>query len=299
MIGNICALLTAVTWAGALVFFKQAGRHYTPVGLNLYKNVVGLLLLVLTLLAMGQHLDSLGRFDAADIWMLLVSGFIGIALGDTLLFVSLDLIGVGLVGIVECLFTPFVLLFSFAIIGERISLIEYVGAITVLTGVLVSSKHQPAAGRTRKQLAGGMMLGALAIGLTAFGIVLAKPVLEVHDFPLIWAAAIRLVAGTVPLMLMALASQRRKEHWSAMRPSSAWRYSLPGSILGSFLANVLWIAGFKFTKASVAAVLNQTTVVFAIVFAAMFLKEALGTRKIVAMALALIGVLLVTMDSAV
>ena len=293
-IGNICALLTAITWAGALVLFKQASRHYTPIGLNLFKNVVGIILLAATLLVMGERPGTFAQFDPTDVGILLLSGFIGIAVGDTLLFISLELVGVGLVAIVECLFSPFALLFAFLLIGETITGLEALGVVVILSGVLIATKHKPAEGRTRKQLVVGMIVGAVAICLTALGIVMAKPVLEDHDFPLIWAVAIRLFVGTVSLMILSLASPKRRLHWSGMLPSKGWWWCLPGSILGAYLANIFWIAGFKYTRASIAAVLNQTTVVFAIVLAAIFLKEAMSARKAVALTLAMIGVLLVT-----
>lgn len=59
---------------------------------------------------------------------------------------------------------------------------------------------------------------------------------------------------------------------------------------------MLWVAGFKYTYAAVAGVLNQTTVVFASVLAALFLKEQFGRRKIAALVLALIGVVMVTLS---
>jgi drug/metabolite transporter (DMT)-like permease len=81
------------------------------------------------------------------------------------------------------------------------------------------------------------------------------------------------------------------------RPTHSWRYALPASILGTYLAMIFWVAGFKYTHASVAAVLNQTSVVFACVLAALFLKERFGPRQIAAIALALTGVVVITLGN--
>ena len=59
---------------------------------------------------------------------------------------------------------------------------------------------------------------------------------------------------------------------------------------------ILWIAGFKYTYASIAAVLNQTSVIFAIILATVFLKESFSGRKYAAVVLAVMGVLLVSLD---
>jgi len=104
---------------------------------------------------------------------------------------------------------------------------------------------------------------------------------------------LRLIAGTVALAALSAASPRRRELFDVFRPSGTWKYTLPGALLGGFLAMVLWIAGFKYTETAVAAILNQTSVVFAAVFAAVFLKERMTGRKTASIVLALLGVLLV------
>ena len=61
---------------------------------------------------------------------------------------------------------------------------------------------------------------------------------------------------------------------------------------------VFWLAGFKYADASVAAILNQTSVVFAILLATVFLHEELTRRKLAAVILALIGAVVVTVNAA-
>ena len=297
--GELFALLAALAWAGALVLFKYSGERVPPLMLNLFKNTVAIVLLTGTLLAApllrpALSDGSLGRvleFPAIDIWILVASGVIGIALADTLFFHSLNLIGVGIVSIVDCLYTPFVFLFSWAIISEQLTAVHFVGAALILSGVLVSSGHAPLPNTTRGQLVTGIVLGALAMAAMAFGIALAKPVL--NDFPLIWAATIRITAGTAPLAVMALASPARKTLYSVFRPSKAWKTSFPGAVLGSYLAYGFWIAGFKYADASINAILNQTTVIFAIILATVIVKERLTKRKLVAITLTVTGVVTV------
>jgi drug/metabolite transporter (DMT)-like permease len=57
---------------------------------------------------------------------------------------------------------------------------------------------------------------------------------------------------------------------------------------------LLWLAGFKWADASIAAVLNQTTVFFSMALATFVLKEHFGARKAAATVLAVSGVLLAT-----
>jgi len=133
------------------------------------------------------------------------------------------------------------------------------------------------------------------MALMAIGIVIAKPVLG--DFPLVWATMLRLFAGTLFLALVIVAAGKHRELWSVLKPSRVWKFSIPASVLGAYLSMILWIGGFKWTYASVAAILNQTTIIFAIILAALYLKESFTRRKAVAVTLALAGVILVTLGT--
>ena len=295
-LGQVCALFAALTWAFALVFFKLSGEHIGPLALNFFKNTIGLVLLGATLLVMGDGVAPLQDYPPADIYILIISGFIGIALADTVMFHSLNLVGVSLFAIVDCAYSPIVLLFSWLFIAEHLTLAHYLGGGLILAGILISSRHPPPPGRTRRQIAIGAMLGILAIALMAIGIVMAKPVLDVDGFPLIWGTTIRLAAGTMALAVMAAASPHRRKLYAVFRPAAVWKYSVPGSVLGGFLSMVFWVAGFKYTQAALAAILNQTSVIFATVLAVVLLKEAMTRRKLAAITLAIAGVILVAVD---
>jgi drug/metabolite transporter (DMT)-like permease len=279
-----------------MVLFKLSGERIAPMPLNLFKNTVGLVLLGLTLVFMGEGASVLADRPREDVYILVISGFLGIALADTVFFHALNLLGVGLSSIVDCLYSPFVILCAFLMLSEALTVNHYFGGVLVLAGVAISSKHPPPAGRTRLQLLLGIGLGALALALMAVGIVLAKPVLDVMNFPLIWATLLRLLAGTIPLAAIAAASSKRKELLSVFRPSRVWKHCLPASVLGAYICMILWMLGFKYTYASVAAILNQTSTLFALVFATLILKEPFTRRKLLAVTLALAGVILVTLN---
>lgn len=297
-LGRICALMAAITWAGALVLFKRSGEQISPLALNLFKNTVGIVLLVLTLVIMQDGVATPASYPWRDLALLVVSGVIGLALADTLFFHALNLIGVGLISIVDCAYSPLVIFFSLLILPEQLTVSLVVGTGLVLGGVLVSSRHKPPPNRTRGQLLAGILLGILALASMAIGVVIAKLVLDGNDYPLFWASLLRLVAGTLVLAVMVQASPRRREHWSVFRPTAVWKVAVPGSVLGAYLSMVFWLAGFKYADASVAAILNQTTVVFAILLAAVFLHEELTRRKLAAVVLALIGAVIITVNAA-
>jgi len=295
ILGPACALLAALTWAFAMILFKKSGEKVPPLALNLFKNVVAIVLLVVTLLGTwlvtGEGLEEVRAFTAYDVGILLLSGFIGIAVADTLFFYSLNLIGVGIISIVDCLYGPMVFLFSALLLSESLNPLQYAGGGMILAAVLITARHEPPEGRTRLQLLIGIALGVLDMVFLAFGIVIAKRVLE--GFPIVWASLIRLAGGTAALAVIVAFLPQRRALVSVFKPSGSWKFILPASFLGAYLSLLFWIAGFKYTQASVAGILNQSASIFALILATLILKEAFTKRKFAAVVLALAGIVLV------
>lgn len=292
-IGEICALSAAFNWALALVLFKRSGESVPPLALSLFKNVVGIILLSATLPFVWPGVQDLLTLPTTDLLLLIASGIVGIAIADTLLFYSLNLIGVGLLTIMECVYTPSVILSAWLIFSDRMEAHHYVGAGLVVSGMIVSSTHKPPADRTRGQLLAGMAIGALSVSLMAVGIVAVKGILERTD--LVAAASLRLVGGTTVLALLMMFRRDRAALFSVFKPSPVWKVSVPASILGMYVAMLLWVAGFKYAPAANAAILNQTSTVIALILATLVLKEPFGMRKGSAAVLAILGVVVVTL----
>ena len=88
--------------------------------------------------------------------------------------------------------------------------------------------------------------------------------------------------------------RHRLEVERAFHPGRSWIYTVPSTLLGSYVALVIWIAGMKLAQAGVAGVLNQLSTILVPLLAAVFLKEKLTARKAVAVGLGFCGALLAT-----
>lgn len=293
LVGESCALLAAMVWALALVLFRASGQSVPPLSLNLFKNAIGLLLLAATILVLREGFWLPGGATWSDVGTLAISGIIGISIADTLFFYGLNRIGVGIISIVDCSYTPFVIFFSTVLLGERLEPYHYLGVLLILAGVLMATGHAPPANVTRAQLLVGALAASASMCAMAYAIVIAKPVLERTS--LLWATFVRLVAGSAVLALFGALHPDRRRIVAVFRPSAVWKVAIPGAALGTYVSLLLWVAGFKYASASVAAVLNQTSVIFALLLATLLLREPLTRRKIVAVALAFAGVALVTL----
>ena len=286
-----CALL----WAVAIILFRLSGQaNISPVALNLFKGVVALSLLFVTLPLVGVPFFPEDR-SAADWATLLVSGVIGIAIADTLFFASLNRLGAGRKAVVDCLYSPFVAVCAFLYLGEPMRPALLVAIALMVLAIFLgtwSPNDRDAQEIPKSTLRTGIALGAASMLGMALGIVLAKPVLDVSN-PW-WSTTVRLLGATVFLAVQGLLPRHRAAVRRAFRPGPHWRFTLPGALVGGYAAMVLWVMGLTYTRTSIAGVLNQLAVVFVLVLAAIFLHERLTARRVAAVAMGFAGAVLVT-----
>jgi drug/metabolite transporter (DMT)-like permease len=131
-----------------------------------------------------------------------------------------------------------------------------------------------------------VLTGMAAVALMAVAVILAKRVLEAQ--PLLWVTGIRMLGALAGMGVIALV----RGELSRLRPPPGlrWMPLVRAAFVGQFLAMLLWLAGYKYTLASIAAVLNETASVFILVLAALWLREPLTRRGVSGVVLTLAGV---------
>jgi drug/metabolite transporter (DMT)-like permease len=289
-LGEFLSITTAIIWAFAVTLFKKSGESVHPLALNAFKNLLAMILFVPTIWLLGQAL-FIGV--TGDVYLiLLLSGAIGIGIGDTLFFKSLNLLGAGLTGIVVCFYSPFIILFSFIWLQESLTPLQLLGVLLIISAILIATLRQRVAEITPHRIVTGIAYGFIASAAMAVGVVLMKPLLG--SYPIIWVAEIRLAGGMVVLLLVLLFHHRRKSIIQSLISTRNWRYTLAGSFFGAYLAMLIWIAGIKYTQASIASALNQTSTIFIFIFAGFILKEPITMRRAFGILLAFSGAFLVS-----
>jgi drug/metabolite transporter (DMT)-like permease len=289
-IGEILSLLAAVLWAMAIVLFKKSGESVHPVALNTFKDVLAMLLYIPTLMFAGVSIFQ--DYPVSAYLMLMASGAIGIALGDTLLFKSLNMIGAGASALVACMYSPFIIGLSYWWVGERLTWLQLVGVAMIISAVLETTRVGNGSKATVKTRLIGIGWGVLAQAAMAVGIVMIKPLLD--EAPLLWALEIRLIGGVVALLLFLWLNPARGRILSTLMIRKSRGYTLISSLIGGYIAMVAWLGGMKLTKASIAAALNQTSTIFVLIFAAIILRERITPGRVIAILMAVAGALLVT-----
>src|SRR5262249_10741039 len=205
LMGELLALMTALLWALGVVLYKKSVSFVPPFALSVFKTVVAFTLMVVTTVAVGQaHTVSV---SPSHLVVILISGALGIAISDTFYFMTLSRLGASRTALVDCLYSPFVILFSAVMLAETLSRLAIAGGLMILSSVLISSNRGFEKRIPSKQLWTGCALGAAAMGTVGFAIVLVKPLLPAY--PLTWVSTIRMTGGLAKIVfLLTLQPQR-------------------------------------------------------------------------------------------
>ncbi len=291
-IGEFYSLACALVWAVAVVLFRKSGESISPFALNLFKNALASVLLGITIMLVSPAVPAFTPLSLATI---VISGLLGICLGDSYYLRALNAIGASRMAVAQTLYSPFVIVLSAIFLRERLHGLQWLGAACVLGGIVLVTWTRDAAMSAvdARRLRSGAAIGVFSVLLMAIGIVLAKPMLALHAF--LWVVWLRVVAGVVGLLAVVAIRRNAAALVAEYRAVRHWPQIIAGSVAGTYLSMMLWLAGYKYTSASIAAVLNETAALFIVLLAVLFLHERVGRRQIVGIALAMLGVSLMVL----
>ena len=291
-LGEACSILSALAWAIGIMLYRQLGASLSPLRLNFLKNllVLGMMLPAIPIV----HGLGLPHFSAFQLFAAIASGVVGIGIADTLYFRALNELGAGRMGIIGNFYSPLVIVLSYAFLGERLLPLQLAGFVLVSLGVWIAAWPRklaanlvPGAPGRPSHTARGFGFALLAVALMACSIVLVKRVLEAQ--PLLWVTGLRMAGAIAAMFLIALVHGQAAQ-LEPRAPGLPWPKLFMAAFVGQFLAMILWLAGYKFTLASVAAVLNETASIFILLLAAAWLKEPLTRRAAAGVVLTFGGV---------
>ena len=125
----------------------------------------------------------------------------------------------------------------------------------------------------------------------AVGVVMVKRILEVHPF--FWTVQWRLAGGAAGMLAYTFLRREWSVVQASFRKEQPWLMVTSAALLGTYICMILWLAGYKYTTASIASMLNESTSAFIVLFAWLILKEPLTVRKTAGLALTLAGVFVI------
>jgi|ETN02SMinimDraft_4_1059925.scaffolds.fasta_scaffold78995_1 drug/metabolite transporter (DMT)-like permease len=289
-IGDFYALMAALCWSSGVILFELSGKSLDSIQINLLKNSIGFLCFVVVLLVTGDLFIS---YTNQEYGILVISAILGVAIGDLLLLNSLRRLGAGLYAIVGTSYVLFVFIFALVMYQEQISHQIYFGGSLVIMGIIVRSNTMLHSIK-RDVLLSGILYGLFAQILTAYSVLLIKPIMENHY--IVHIAMLRFGIGMLFNIGHFLFSKGMRTFIETIVQGISNPTMVIGSLMGTFLSVIFWLSGFKYTLASRAAIYNQLSTILITLMAAIFLKEKMTYKSWFGVMLAFIGAMIVSMS---
>ena len=286
-IGESAALAAALLWALSSVIYSRLGLKISPLRLNLYKGIMAIAFIVMTLLIQGAAFSNL---STSTVLLLTLSGVIGIGLGDTAYFSALNSLGARRTLLLETSSPPMGALLALILIGEQLTASAWCGILLTILGIAwVISERNPVNNlRISRQ---GIVWGLLAAIAQALGAVISRFALVQSDISPLESTLIRLVGGTIiviGLLSVPAIQQTEKKVKLSQRNLSIIAIAAFGS---TYLGIWLQQTSLKFAPTGIAQTFLATSPLFILPIVALQ-GEKISLRAILGVAISLAGIAL-------
>jgi drug/metabolite transporter (DMT)-like permease len=302
-IGEWAALSAALLWTSSTMIWGRI--PLTAMALNLSKNIIAVGLILIHILALAV---VVGRpiFQApGHSWLWLgLSGLIGVAVGDTLYFRSLQILGPRRALMMATTSPLFAVVLGALLLGEDLRFLSVSGIVITVAGVIVvvadrkASKESPGIKPGRMSL--GIAAGVLAAICQAIGGVLSKKgMVSTEGLELcdpIEATFIRLFISAIGVVLI-VGSGRNLGNFvrQACKPDML-KLLIPATALGTWLG--IWMSqiAFRFSEVAIAQTLLSTCPLFAIPIVWLVHKHRVTILSFLGTIIAIFGIAMTVND---
>jgi len=300
LLGNGMALATAILWSFNAMLFTSAGKRLGAVALNAIRITLALMLFVVThLLFFGTIVPS-GTQD--QIIIMLISGMLGLAVGDFFYFSSLLMLGPRRASLIMAAWPIFAAVLAYIFLGETLSWLVIVGMMLTTAGVtwvLIEKKPAQDEGanglpdlkKDRKALIMGVAFAIAGSFCQAIGYVYGKQGMTMDGgISPLTATFMRMIGAFVLVWLIVLAAGYAPNIKRAIKDNKGLGFAFGGTVTGPFLGVWSSMGAALYTKIGIASTLMSLTPLFVIPLVWFFYKEKVSLRSIVGAVVAVAGI---------
>lgn len=282
--GIIAALLSAASWAFGTVVFDRIGKIVPYVGITFLKGIFSIILMVALLMFTGG-LQTIGK---RDFFFLVLSGIIGISIGDSLFFKSLQDLGAKVQVIFFLLGQIFTMILSLLLLGEVLSPEQYAGAMILLAGIVIViwGKQTDHPNKIR-----GIICGLLSILCFSASVIMVK--IAIADVEVVTATFYRMVFGTIFTLGFGVVGKQLFSWISPLRNKRILSLFILNVFVITYGGFLLSMVAIKFITVSLTSVLGTTEPVFVLLFAYLINKEKTSRQEIIGTLITLVGLLMI------
>jgi drug/metabolite transporter (DMT)-like permease len=290
MKSELAAVAAAACFSLSSTFFTLAGRRAGPAAVNRLR------LLLAALLAIALHWIVRGEpiplSAGTNAWLWLVlSGVIGLAIGDASLFNAYVRIGAALSMLIFSTTPVFTALFGLVFLGEKLEVLEWMGIGITLSGVawVVSEPKRRDFLAERGSFGIGMLYafgGALgqALGLLTAKLGLAGGLTAQS------ANLMRLLGASAAVWAFALVTGAARRTPRVFRDDPrASLFTLAGTVAGPLFGVWLSLAAIERARLGIATTLMGLAPIFLLPIARLVFSEPISSRAVLGTVVALSG----------
>jgi len=292
------AFLTTIFFSLSVIF---ANRSITAVGTT--RANLGRLLVALVCLGAYAHGFGGGLGGAGCRWFML-SGLIGMGLGDLASFNALPLLGSRLAVLVsQCLAVPIAIVTERLWIGTRLAASQILWATVILVGVAIALMPTPKSPSRVRVRPIGFLWGILAAAGQGLGAVVSRRANDAafhagESIDGITAAYQRTIGGlaiTAAYFIIRALLQRRRAPEPAATPPRGYLWILANALCGAVIGVSCYQWALATTASGVVLPIVATTPLVIIPFSCLLEAERPTTRSLVGGAVAVAGAVALTL----
>jgi drug/metabolite transporter (DMT)-like permease len=294
-IGEIAALATAFCWSITSYAFTNASRRVGAIQVNIDRMAFASIILICIIGIFGISLT----LSFNQISNLVISGILGLVLGDSFLFKSFQLIGARLGIIIMAAVPVLSAILAFFFLNEIISYLGMVGMLLTILGILIVVLEKKSANDNNLPLNKiGILYGFLGALGQAAGLIFAKFAFlenlvedgqggELNGFA---ASFIRLFSASIIILPIAATFRRYK---NPINIYSKDNYSARVILIGTVFGPVLGITGsliaIAYANVGIASTLMATMPIIMLPISRFYFKEKLDWKAIIGAFVAVVG----------
>ena len=291
LLGELFALLAAVSWSGSSYAFADAAERMGSIQLNVNRIILASILLFITI--------SVLNFDYAissyQLKYLIISGVIGIVIGDSFLFSAYKRIGARFSMLLMSSAPIISAILAFIFLNEGLSLWAIIGMFITISGIiLVVYNRDKSPGAKYKITKLGLVIGILSAVGQATGLIFAKKAFnsgELNEFVATFVRAFSAVIIILPITIFL--GKYKNPIKSYVNDHRALFLTLFGTFFGPFIGVTLSLLAIKYTKVGIASTLMSTVPVLMLLMAKYIHKEKFNWKIILGTFMAVGGVAII------
>jgi len=290
-IGELSALLTAVFWSITSFAFSSASKKLGSLTLNINRMMLASVFLVATIIV----LDFDYHLSANQVLNLVLSGIVGLVIGDTFLFKSFQYIGARIGMLLMALSPVMSGILAYIFLGEALSFWAITGMLITTGGVaLVVSERKETPASEYKISKIGIFHGLMGALGQAGGLIFAKFAFEEGEVNKMVATFVRIFSSVIIITILAVLAKRYKNPIKVYKENpKAITTTAVGTFFGPYLGITFSLIAIANTKVGIAATLMSTMPIIMLPMVRYYFKEKLSWRAIIGAFIAVAGVAII------